>query len=413
MYCVVLLVTCGLLPHLGRGQQTGAPTSTEQPKPYKLKEAPNFNTPGVYQLTPPVDHAEGPAWDGRKNVLYYVDIHSGRVLSYNFFTRSVSSITLNGQVSPVIPSKNNENLLIVGVNRTLVALEWDGEKELGNQRVLTTVSQQFPTSRFNDGKADKMGRLWIGTMGFEDVSKGTLTPNEGVLYRVTKDTLISPSVKVAPVNISNGIAWTKANDKMYYIDTPTRQVIEYDFDAEKGDISNGRVAIDVSRFPTLTGNPDGMTIDADDNLWIALYGGGAVIKANPKNGQLLQVVPIPSRDVTSVAWGGPNLDVLFVTTSRVSLTPAQRKEFPAAGSVFAMLNAGTKGLPIYGADLVDSIRRGNLLADLILSTNDLFAPPVSNDITNLARSNLQKKPEDQTANKPFWMTMLNTLRNIF
>ncbi|XP_066145537.1 uncharacterized protein [Euwallacea fornicatus] len=355
--------------------------------------APNFDSPSVFQVTQPVDHSEGPMWDGRKNILYFVDIHSGRVLSYNYNTKKVNYITLKGAVTPVIPAKKSENILIVGVERSLVAIEWDGEKELGSQRTLTTVSHQFPQSRFNDGKADKQGRVWIGTMGFEDPQTRALDPNQGMLYKMTKDTLISPKVEVAPVNISNGLCWNQANDKMYYIDTPTRKVIEYEFDDERGDISNPRVAIDISKFPYVTGNPDGMTIDQDDNLWIALYFGGSVIKANPRNGQLLQVVPIPARDVTSVMWGGPNMDILFVTTSRYHLSESERRTYPAAGSVFAVTNLKQKGLQPYYADLVNSVRRSNLIAEIILNTNELFAPPnpSANEVVSYPPLNSQKK----------------------
>lgn len=94
-----------------------------------------------------------------------------------------------------------------------------------------------------------------------------------------------------------------------------------------------------------------MTIDTDDNLWIALYGGGSVIQVNPKTGKILRRIALPAECVTSVAFGGPNLDVLFVTTSRVSLTEAEGAKQPAAGSVFAVVNLGVKGFPMYRADL--------------------------------------------------------------
>ncbi|KAH1017539.1 hypothetical protein HUJ05_008163 [Dendroctonus ponderosae] len=370
-------------------------------KSQNATHAANFDSPSVFQVTQPVDHSEGPIWDGRKSILYFVDIHSGRVLSYNYNTKKVNFITLKGAVTPVIPAKNNENILIVGVDRSLVALEWDGEKELGSQRTLTTVSQQFPQSRFNDGKADKQGRVWIGTMGFENPQTRSLDANQGMLYKMTKDTLISPKVEVAPVNISNGLCWNKANNKMYYIDSPTRKVVEYDFDEEKGDISNPRIAVDITKFPYVTGNPDGMTIDQDDNLWIALYYGGSVIKANPRNGQLLQVVPIPARDVTSVIWGGPNLDILFVTTSRFHLSDTERKMYPAAGSVFAVTNLNQKGLVPNFADLVNSVRRANLIAEIILNTNELFAPTVSNEVVSYApvSSNTNNNPQTRTVER--------------
>lgn len=185
-------------------------------------------------------------------------------------------------------------------------------------------------------------------MGYEDANG--VKPNEGVLYLIDQNNLNSPAVKVAPVNISNGLAWNKANDKLYYIDTPTRKIVTYNYTDESGDIVYDGVAFDFTNYPSLTGNPDGMTIDEEDNLWIAVYGGASVIKVNPNTGELLQRVPIPARDVTSAMWGGSNLDVLFVTTSRVALNDDERKLWPYAGSVFAVTNLGTKGLPVFGAN---------------------------------------------------------------
>ncbi|XP_068898596.1 regucalcin-like [Tenebrio molitor] len=312
-----------------------------------------LSSPQLYQITHPVDHAEGPTWDDRKGLLYFVDIHAGNVYSYEYATRETHFVHLDGEVSPVVPSKNNPDLLIVGLNRTVVALDWDGKSNFCQIKPLTTVSKQFPTSRFNDGKADKQGRLWFGTIGFED-SRG-VTPNHGVLYKMTRDNLDNPAVMIAPVNVSNGLAWNKANNKFYYIDTPTRKVIEYDYDDEKGEINSGRVVFDLGLYNSVTGFPDGMTTDEEDNLWIALYGGGAVIKVDPKTNYLLQIIAIPADAVTSVMWGGPHLDTLFVTTSRFRLTEEQRAMQPLAGSVFALVGLGTKGRHVFEADIVDTI----------------------------------------------------------
>ncbi|KAF2902966.1 hypothetical protein ILUMI_03214 [Ignelater luminosus] len=313
----------------------------------------NHFGPAVYQLTDPVDHGEGPTWDSRTGLLYFVDIFDGRVLSYDPETSCINAITFNGAVTPVIPSQSDPHLLIVGVNRSVYAVEWNGKGKIGATKLLTTVSQQFPTSRFNDGKADKEGRLWFGTMGFEG-STG-VAPNEGVLYTFTRENLLSPPAVIAPVNISNGLAWNKANDKFYYIDTPTLTVREYDYDNESGKVSNPRVVFDLRRFTTIGGFPDGMTIDKDDNLWIALYFGGAVIKVDPKTGDILQMVAIPAQCVSSVSWGGPNLDILFVTTSRHALSKQEKIRQPAAGSLFAIKNLGTHGLPAFHANIIDRI----------------------------------------------------------
>lgn len=110
-----------------------------------------------------MDHAEGPVWDARKNVLYFVDIHSGRVLSYNYYTEEIHALDLGGDVSIVAPSKSDPDLLIVANNRSVVAVRWNGVDEPESPVVLTTVAEDHPTSRFNDGKPDKEGRLWFGT----------------------------------------------------------------------------------------------------------------------------------------------------------------------------------------------------------------------------------------------------------
>lgn len=110
------------------------------------------------------------------------------------------------------------------------------------------------------------------------------------------------------------------------------------------------VAFDFTQYPILAGIPDGMTIDVDNNLWIANNGGGSVIKVNPNTGELLQIVPIPSRDVTSCIWGGSNLETLFVTTSKRTLTDDEKKIWPYAGSVFGVTNLGTKGFQGFFAD---------------------------------------------------------------
>lgn len=122
-----------------------------------------LDLPALYQVTTPVDHAEGPVWDARKNVLYYVDIHSGLVLCYNYLTTELTSIKFDGDVATVAPSKANPDVLIVANNRSVLGVKWDGKNSVQGVKLLTTVAHEFPTSRFNDGKPDSKGRLWFGT----------------------------------------------------------------------------------------------------------------------------------------------------------------------------------------------------------------------------------------------------------
>lgn len=121
------------------------------------------DSPGLYQVTKPVDHAEGPVWIPEKNALYFVDIHNGQVNCYNYGTGNLKTLTLGGEVSIVLPSKYDPDLLIIAQNRSVVTVNWDGYEDKDvNTEALTTVANQFPTSRFNDGKADRQGRLWFG-----------------------------------------------------------------------------------------------------------------------------------------------------------------------------------------------------------------------------------------------------------
>lgn len=187
-------------------------------------------------------------------------------------------------------------------------------------------------------------------MGYENASG--VMPNDGSLYLINQNNLRNPEVKIAPVNISNGLTWNKPNDKFFYIDSPTRQIKKYDYDSKTGAISNEVVLFDLKNHPELGGVPDGMTIDKDDNLWVALYNGGSVIKINSINGKLLQVIAIPAQCVTSVAWGGHKLETLYVTTSRYSLSNEEKLKQPAAGSLFAIKHLDTEGVPTFEADII-------------------------------------------------------------
>ncbi|XP_025831076.1 regucalcin-like isoform X4 [Agrilus planipennis] len=303
--------------------------------------------PCVRQLTQPFELGEAPTWDDRIKLLYFVDILAGNIYSYDPVTTILNSIQLDGDVTPVVPTVHDTHVFVAGLNRSLVAIRWDPKgSKLQAVATLTTVAKQFPTSRFNDGKADAQGKLWIGTMGPENT-------NLASLYLITKENIENPKVVIAPANISNGVAWNKANTKFFYIDSPTRQVRVYDFDLNSGEISNPKVVFDVREHDELTGNPDGMTIDEDDNIWVALNEGGAVVKVDTNSLDVLHVIAIPASDVTSVAWGGDNLDVLFVTSARIRLNAEERRQQPAAGSLFAVYNLGTRGLPTHYVDVIN------------------------------------------------------------
>ena len=159
-------------------------------------------------------------------------------------------------------------------------------------------------------------------------------PGGGAVYRVTPDHQVIELL--SPVSISNGVQWSADGTRVYYIDTPTRRVDVFDVDPETGAWSGRRVHIHVDGTP---GYPDGMAIDEDDGLWVALWGGGAVNHYDA-TGRLVETISVPGiTQASSCAFGGDGRDVLYITTSRQGLPDDQE---PSAGAVFAV-HTGSRG----------------------------------------------------------------------
>ena len=189
------------------------------------------------------------------------------------------------------------------------------------------------TARFNDGKCDPAGRFWAGTMS---LVKGKPL---GGLYRLDADG--SVHLMFRDVRTSNGLAWSLDRRTLYYIDTPLMRVDAFAYDDATGAIAGRRTVITI---PPGIGRPDGLTLDSDGMLWVALWEGGRVTRWNPRTGELLQTVRLPVTRVTSCAFGGPDLDTLYITSAREGLTHAQLAAQPLAGGLFKM-KPGVRGMP--------------------------------------------------------------------
>ena len=148
--------------------------------------------------------------------------------------------------------------------------------------------------------------------------------------------------KIENVSISNGIAWNADNTIMYYIDTPSNYVFAFDYNIESGEINNQRVAVDLTHE---NGYADGMTIDEEDMLWIAFYGGWRVARYNPLTGEFLTQVELPVANVTSCTFGGAGLNDLFITTANKGLPQKDLQEQPRAGNLFVVKDCGFRGVP--------------------------------------------------------------------
>jgi len=163
-------------------------------------------------------------------------------------------------------------------------------------------------------------------------------PNQGSLYRLDTDLKVHKMVE--NLSIPNGIVWTSNQCTMYHIDSTAQTITAYDYDSTTGNISNPAVAL---KFSTNMGYADGMTIDAEDKLWIAHWAGSRVTRWDPLKKECLMTIHLPVSKVTSCAFGGDNLTDLYITSASVEI---DRTKEPLAGSIFVVRNVG-KGVPAY------------------------------------------------------------------
>jgi len=269
---------------------------------------------------------EGPIyWEDH---LYYVDIEGHALVKLNPVSGEESSWDMGERIGTVVPSESGD-LLCAGDSGIYRFNPDTGQK----QNLADPEADKRPDNRFNDGKCDPAGRFWAGTIS--TVKK----PGDANLYQL--DEYGKVHLKITDVTNSNGICWNDSLQAMYYIDTPSQKVMVYQYDRSSGDISNARIAVDFKDID-VDGSPDGMTIDSDGLLWVAMCHGGAVVCVNPKDGKLVNKIDFPCVETTACAFGGDRMDRLFVTTGIHKTI-----EEPNAGSVFVVDGLGAQGLPAY------------------------------------------------------------------
>ncbi|MCL6599767.1 MAG: SMP-30/gluconolactonase/LRE family protein [Alicyclobacillus macrosporangiidus] len=272
---------------------------------------------------------EGPSWDSLLQCLYWVDIIGQKLHIYDPADQRDRTIEFDQYVSSVLPGKPGEVIV------TLQHGFYRVDLQSGKITPIAVVERDVDTNRFNDGKCDPAGRLWAGTMAIDEARF------QGNLYRLDPDLRVTRML--TGVSISNGMAWSSDAKTMYYIDTPTREIVAFDYDISTGAIRDRRVVV---RIPEDAGYPDGMTIDAEDMLWVAHWEGGRISRWDPHSGSLLEEVIIPASRVTSCVFAGPDLTDLYITTARVGLDEATLKLQPGAGGLFR-LTTDVKGSPTF------------------------------------------------------------------
>lgn len=278
--------------------------------------------PSKVLIDTPAVLGEGSFWHPRQKILYWVDIDQGLLHTYHPSSRLDKVYELGQKVGTVVP---------VDTGGVLVALK-DGvyayNPEDNKLKMLVSPEKDLAENRFNDGKCDPAGRFWVGSMG---------PRYKASLYRISSGGKYERMLD--SVSTSNGIVWTRDKRTMYYIDTPTGAVRAFDYDNRSGDISNPRMVI---RFPKGAGYPDGMSIDSEDKLWIAHWGGFCVGRWDPETGKMIAKVEVPAPNVTSCAFGGENLDVLYITTASTGMSEENLKKYPDSGKVF-IANPAVRG----------------------------------------------------------------------
>lgn len=272
---------------------------------------------------------EGPYWHSERGSFFWVDIENGKLFEHQLAAATTRNWKFSDRLTVVLEGQNGE--LILGLGRKLAKFDPKTEE----LEWISEVEHEMALHRFNDGKVDPVGRIWIGTLSTK------FTQGAGSLYRIGSD--LTSTKMLSDLTISNGMAWTEDNKTFYFIDTPTRQIREFDFDLGSGGITFRKVAVEV---PQELGFPDGMCIDQEGMLWVAHYGGSGVYRWNPQSGELMEKIELPVPHVTSCCFGGENLDHLLITTAQENLSPEDLIKYPLSGDVF-LVKTGTKGyLPI-------------------------------------------------------------------
>jgi sugar lactone lactonase YvrE len=272
---------------------------------------------------------EGPFWDPSSQRLLRVDILRGLVHAWSPATGDVETVDAGGPVSLAVPTTNGG--LVLAVEDRIVVLD------AGQTATLCRIEADVPTTQLNDGACDRSGRLWVGTYSLRGEPEAGLYCVEpsGHVQRVL-DGLIA----------SNGLAWTEDESHMYVTDTGRARIMRFAVDTEAPRLTDESVFCDLSGDE---GVPDGIAADLDGGVWVALYGGGA-IRRYAADGVLQAQARLPVRYPTSLSFGGPALDELFVTTARHRLSEAEYAREPQAGGIF-VVSSGQRGVPTHGFGL--------------------------------------------------------------
>ncbi len=270
-------------------------------------------------------HAEGPIWSEERAALYWTDIESKTVWRLEPASKAATRWNMPQKVCSLAFREKGDLLIAFEKGLSFYDLQLQAEQKI------VDVEVGLPTTRLNDGRCDRQGRFIVG--GFDSTEKGL-----SAAYRLDLDLRLHRLF--GGLSSANSTCFSLDGRTMYYADSPQAAIWAFDYDIETGTPSNRRVFCDFRGQP---GIPDGSVIDADGCLWNAQWNGSRVVRYRP-DGRIERVIEVPCRNPTSLAFGGRDLDTLFITTSRLTLTEEEARLQPLAGTLLAV-RPGVKGLP--------------------------------------------------------------------
>ena len=270
------------------------------------------------------DLGEGPLWSTRDKTLHWLDINQSKI--YRYYPASGKQKIYDMPIKVTALAQRRMGGFICATEKGFHF--WNSTSP--ELRPISNPEEGKEGARFNDGKVDRQGRFWAGTMDPRNATSA--------LYRLDPDFHVQRML--GDITISNGIGWSPDNRRMYYADTLRYTIYDFRFDLESGEINNQRVFV---RVEPDYGVPDGLTVDSQGFVWVAFYDGWKIVRYKP-DGEVDMLIEMPVARPTCPAFGGEDLDELYITTAIDGLSPVELEKQPMAGDLF-MLKAGIKGLP--------------------------------------------------------------------
>jgi L-arabinonolactonase len=271
------------------------------------------------------EHGEGVFWNPSDGRIWWTDIQGRALWSFDPVTTQSTSIPMEDRVCCFAPRAAGG--LIVAYSDRVVLLDPETKQET----LVTLFEPENPETRLNDGRTDRQGRLVVG--GMNEVSG---KPDSSV---ISIDGNLKVQTLIDQISCANSICFSPAGNTMFFADTPDREILAFDYEKGRGTLTNKRLHASFKQEPGL---PDGSCVDAEGGVWNAEWEGHRVVRVAP-NGTIDRVIDVPVWKPTCCAFGGPNLDTLFITSSRLMSDEATLKKEPSAGGLFAV-KPGIRGV---------------------------------------------------------------------